>query len=229
MTNKVGRVFGALVSDALEACGVAFSSVEGTVAGELLSAIMRKRLEAARDIALEEIRRGDRPKEDVADGDEVVAIVFKYLECARQGAARRNLRLMARVMRGQAASGSLFADEFLRYADMVASLSHEEVCTLATMYRVRREFLTRRASDWPAHEKRSTLDRVIKERLVGRNKVFRREAELVATRAALQRTGLIYLAGTTASGQAVYEETLLLDRIGDLANLESPLPEEAKR
>ena len=78
---------------------------------------------------------------DPADSDDVVAIVFKYLAAAREGRACQNLGLMARIMRGQAATRSLYADGFPRFASIIASLNYEEVCTIATIYRVRNELL----------------------------------------------------------------------------------------
>src|SRR5262249_40815329 len=45
---------------------------------------------------------------------------------------------MARIMRGQAATRSLYADEFSRFASIIASLSYEEMCTIAIIHRVPR-------------------------------------------------------------------------------------------
>jgi hypothetical protein len=47
---------------------------------------------------------------------------FKYLTAAREATARRNLRLMARIVRGQAATRALDAEEFLRLSSMIAAL-----------------------------------------------------------------------------------------------------------
>jgi hypothetical protein len=228
MSNNLTQFFGAFVADALQLCGVGLSNFGGTVAGHALQQLIRKRLDDARDIVLEEIQRGDRLPIEPADGDEVVAIVFKYLTAAREGTARRNLRLMARIMRGQAATRSLYADEFSRFASVIASLTYEEVCTVATTYRIRKALLPK-GSGQPIHNMRNMLDQEISNRLVGKDCLFRQKEDLEATRAALQRTGLIYLAGTGSSGNAVYAEAPLLDQLGDLAKLEDPLPEEAER
>ena len=56
-----------------------------------------------------------------------------------EGAARLNLRLMAKVIAGQAQARGLVADEFLRYADILASLSRDEIIAIATLHRVRKE------------------------------------------------------------------------------------------
>ena len=64
---------------------------------------------------------------------------------------------------------------------------------------------------------------------MGQNPLFRHKEDLEATRAALQLTGLIYLAGTGYGGGALYSETAHLDQLADLAKLQDPLPEEAER
>jgi hypothetical protein len=76
MSNNLTQFFGAFVADALQLCGVGLSNFGGTVAGHALQQLIRKRLDDARDIVLEEIQRGDRLPIEPADGDEVVAIVF---------------------------------------------------------------------------------------------------------------------------------------------------------
>jgi hypothetical protein len=225
MNSAKPDLFGSLVSDALQGCGLVLSNVQGTVAGLALRGLIQKRLDEARDIALEEISQGDRLITEPADSDEVVAIVFKYLTSAREGTARRNLRLMARIMRGQAARSSLYADEFSRFASIIASLSYEEVCTVATIYRVRKELLPQ-GSGMPIHDMRKKLDSEITNRLVGKRRLFLQPEDLQATRASLQRTGLMYLAGTGYGGNVVYSEAPLLDILGDLAKLEDLLPEE---
>jgi hypothetical protein len=228
MTSKAVEAFSALVADALNAWGEHLANSGGMVAGQLLSSILRRRIERAREIAFSEIRTGEKPSNYVIDADEVVAIVYKYLDCARQGTARHNLRLMARIMCGQAALADLQADEFLTFADILRSLRHEEVCTLATSYRVRRELLKSKQASWAPHDERQALDRAIEDRLVGPHKLFRHRDELNATKAALQRTGMIALAGTRSDGTVVYAETPLLERVGRLAMLENPLPEETE-
>ena len=228
MNRDKTEFFDSLVSDALNACSSTLSNFGGTVAGRALQWIMRSRFDEARNIALEEIRRGDRFVSEPADTDQVVAIIFAYLSAARDGTARRNLRLMARIMRGQAAGRSLYADEFLRFASIIDSLSYEEVCTIATIYRVRKYVLPRETGK-PSHEIRKSLDDEIASQLVGKDCLFQQEEDLEATKASLQRTGLIYLAGTGWGGKVIYAEGPLLDRLGDLAKLEDPLPEESER
>jgi hypothetical protein len=136
--NKSGlpSIVGSALSDVLQALEFGASNLGGTLLGTTLGALLGKRLEAARKIFLEEVRDAKRPVKDVHEQDEVVSVVYRYLDAARQGAARLNLRLLAKVARGQYEREGLYASEFLRYADMIASLRREEVIFLATLHRV---------------------------------------------------------------------------------------------
>jgi hypothetical protein len=68
--------------------------------------------------------------------DDAAAFLLRYLRAAQEGAARLNLRLMARVVVGKAHAGEpLYADEFLRYADTLASLARNEVVLLGALIR----------------------------------------------------------------------------------------------
>lgn len=104
---------------------------------ETIRRIFRRRAEVARNVALEEIRagRGILPL-SAPDADEAVAIAWRYFRAAEEGTARLNLRLMASVLAGQLASGELNASKFLRWSDLIASLSEPEIVLLATLHRV---------------------------------------------------------------------------------------------
>jgi len=70
---------------------------------------MERRKEAAREILLDEIRRGSAsPTTD--DIDESVSILYRYWRAAQEGAGRLNLRLLASVYAGQVRDKSIVAD-----------------------------------------------------------------------------------------------------------------------
>jgi hypothetical protein len=58
--QSIRRAVCVLVSEALQACGVTLSNVAGTIAGRAFEQVIGARLDAAREIALDEIWRGDR-------------------------------------------------------------------------------------------------------------------------------------------------------------------------
>lgn len=84
---------------------------------------------------------------DPGETDEFVAILYRYLSKAQEGAACLNLRLMARVVREQLEGPGLYASEFLRYSELLASLTREEVILLATRCRLKVQFDAKKTED----------------------------------------------------------------------------------
>jgi hypothetical protein len=97
--------------------------------------VFKKRLDAAREILLEEMKQGDKTLFDAAELEEVAATIYRYARAAQEGAARINLRLMAQVISGKNFSEMLTADKFLYYADIISSLRMEEIKLLGIMIR----------------------------------------------------------------------------------------------
>lgn len=178
MSETLGGLIGELLDEAAEAVPGPLRAV-GRAA---LKAMLKRRLEAAREIALEEIRVGDRSLWE-AEPDEVVAIVYRYLRAAQEGAARINLRLLARVIAGQAHMGNLKADEFLYYADILASLRREEIIALAKIHHLD---LQMSAASPP--DKKALCDAFEKELVPS---IFSSQDELLATCMGVTRTGLV--------------------------------------
>ncbi|TLX11758.1 hypothetical protein [Rhizobium sp. MHM7A] len=129
------ELFGALMSDYMSSNNL---PMDATVSGAgviALKALLQKRAQKARDILLEEIRLGNRPI-TFKSADEAAAITYRYMRAGEEGAARTNLRLLARVIVGSAEGPGLYADDFLRWADVLAGLRREEVIVLGVMQRL---------------------------------------------------------------------------------------------
>ena len=95
--SNIPAIFGSLVGDILGAfLGVPGAGTAGTVAGIAKARLFRRRLENARDILIKEIRDGRRLPDEEHQQDELAAIIYRYFEAARHGAARLNLRLTGR-------------------------------------------------------------------------------------------------------------------------------------
>lgn len=185
---------------------------------------MRRRSEQARSIFLEELGQGRRPPINPGEVDEFVAIIYRYMSKAQEGAARLNLRLMARVVSGQLESEGLYASDFLRYSELIASLTREEVILLATRRRIRLEFDAKKSQEnW---SDTSSVNELVAKELVPR--VFSTHLHYTAALTALQRTGLIWPAAATIGGGFVWQDTPLLDEIAQLANFEGALEMEGK-
>jgi hypothetical protein len=94
-----------LTDAALEAFNRLSEPVAGHLFGLAIEQLLRRRNEAARKVLLDELRHGSRTI-DRDEMEEAIAIFNRYARAAVEGAARLNLRLMARVIdRARCASG----------------------------------------------------------------------------------------------------------------------------
>lgn len=196
----------------------------GSVAGATLQAVLQRRLNAARDILVEELRFGDRTLASMAEEDEAAAILFRYAQAAQEGAARLNLRLMAKVITGQAHLGNLVADEFLYYANLLSSLRREEIILTATLHRLRQEKAGTEFSSLSGAKSPDIWGEVGKELIPD---VFPDDKTIHATALAVGRTGLV-MTDTTLDGIAYFTTSPLMDRLLKLASLEEALDAEPK-
>jgi hypothetical protein len=76
--NQLPQYFSAMVSD----IAGAFKVPGGAIAGVMIQDLFGKRLDAAREILLQEIRAGEKDIWEACDSDEVVAIVYRYMRAA---------------------------------------------------------------------------------------------------------------------------------------------------
>ena len=211
----------ALVGGTLQWVIEKLSDEAGTrVAEARLRRIFQKRADNARDKAMEEIRAGcgnvllDAPAED-----EFVAIVWRYLRAAEEGTAHLNLRLMAAVLAGQINAKQVHASEFLRWSDLISSLSEVEIIFLATLHR---ESQCDDAKAADAAARRHLIPNVLAD-----------EDEFELTARALMRTGLVReTAALLASSTKVigqYSTSQRMAHLTALADLEGVLSREGRR
>lgn len=199
-----------------------FSSVSlpgGATAGGAIESLLRKRCDGARAIFQEELRQGAQLIEEVDDVDEVASMVYRYLRAAQEGAGRLNLRLMAAVAKGLIGSRSTFADEFLRYADMLSTMTRNELIVTATLYRLWND-----CCQDPSSESTKVADvwRALQQELVPQ--VFDNDEGLYATAWAVSRTGLISVhAGWDGN---FFQPGPELEKIMHLASLEDVIRRE---
>lgn len=129
------ELFGGLLGDYMTAKGFVGAASVPAASMQTLRGLLQRRVAAARDVLLGEIRRGGKLLE-FHDADEAAAITYRYMRAAEEGTARLNLRLLARVIVGSAEGPGLYADEFLRWADILAGLRREEVIVLGVIQRL---------------------------------------------------------------------------------------------
>lgn len=98
-----------------------------------------KKLEEARDallVAIEEAR--DLPSK-ASSKDDILDVIYRYLRAAESGAARRNIKLMARFLVFESVAGCSkrsFIDEQI---EVLSSVSEDEIALLVMLYKRRLE------------------------------------------------------------------------------------------
>ncbi|MBE9556825.1 MAG: hypothetical protein IMF08_08210 [Proteobacteria bacterium] len=222
MSSKLPVLLSAVAEDAVSLFLPIGGNTVGAVTGLALEEMFRKRQEQAREILLDELRKGDKRIEDAADVDEMVSIVHRYGRAAQEGTARLNLRLMAKVIAGKAHLGNLVADEFLYYADLLSSLRREEVILAATLHRFRKKAEKQGFGLVEDAAMRQFWSDMEAELIPS---VFENEKMMRATALAVGRTGLV-MSGNTMDSLEYFTTSPLMDKLEALASFDEALREE---
>ena len=95
---------------------------------ELWNAHCERKLAESRDILFDEITGGNF--NNIADDDKI-SLMHRYTLAAMNGTARLNLRLLAKainsIAKGEQLRSPIYANEFNRYAQILETLSDEEI------------------------------------------------------------------------------------------------------
>jgi hypothetical protein len=204
----------ALASDVLSVAGIP----GGALLEDVTKRLLDRRIAQAREILLEEIRRGEKHISQAGDEDEFAAILFRYQRAAIEGTARLNLRLLAAVAAGQGARTGFAADEFLAWADVLATLRREELILVAALWRIERGDATKVMGSTAASDPIWTQ---LEAQLIPNP--FPTPADVVAAASACTRTGLVATVGGTWSQAVTFTTTPRLAKLLELATIEDVL------
>ena len=219
MQEQVPALLSAVVGDGFGAAGWLMGNLAGTEFAAAAQGLLRRRAERARDILVEEIRRGERPL-GTSEIDEAAALLLRYSRAAHEGASCLNLRLMAKVIARQAHRGALYADEFLRHANTIASLRREEIIVFGTLQRHWTTDAVQALAD--DHDRIGEVDRLMIAELIPMP--FVGVAELTATENAVVRTG--FLSRAEALSGPVFKPTRHFEQLFNLASIDAALEVE---
>lgn len=219
MQQQLPTLLSALVGDAFGVGGWLMGNLAGTGFAIAVQRVQRQRAARARDILLDEVCRGEKTL-SVPEVEEAAAVLLRYGRAAQEGAARLNLRLMAKVIAGQVYQQALYADEFLRHADVIAGLRREEVILLGALQRHWTANAVRALAN--DHDRMNEVKRLMIAELIP--VPFMDIVELAATEDAVVRTG--FLAGTATFGRTIYKPTRAFERVCALVPFEAALEAE---
>lgn len=204
----------AVVMDVLSSLGVPTSTAE-----QLFRKYWARKASEVRETLLEEIAQGADPLITASD-DDGVEIVIRVMNAAIAGAARINLRLMAKVLAGLARHPPIYASDFARYQRAIADLSREEINFVATLYRHWKT--SRSTSENEPAAASEAWKQTTKELVPG---LFPTENHMRTAAYAVQRFGLV-IAGNRWDESGILKPSPLMDEIARLASFEEALKRE---
>jgi hypothetical protein len=184
---------------------------------EAMKAYFEDRKKRAFEIAIEELRVAKIDPEEAAARSEVAAMFVKFYQAMAQGAAFRNLRVIAKVLAHKASDNSERTDDFIMWADAIAGLLHEEAILLAALHRhyAHARIMKNNVADKVHNQAMITLQ----GELVGARKTFETKEAFEATGTALARTGFVILVSGWG-GVMSFAPSPRLQRLAELASLD---------
>ena len=210
--------------DILSLFGIPTSSIQ-----ELWNAHCERKLAESRDILFDEITQGNF--NNIAPGYDHITSAIGGAVAAMNGAARLNLRLLAKainsIVKGEQLPSPIYANEFNRYAQILATLSDEEIHLLAQLYKMREDDLKyiKLHNEPPKGINANYFTKLIAGYEYSQPEKVK---ETKAIAGALLRTGLIYQENVGCGGSYVYALTPFFDKIIELVDFQDALDKENK-
>lgn len=100
---------------------------------------MNGRTDAARDILLKRIAEGEIDPFEAASDDNLIGVIYTYIQCAQKGLARANLDLLSQAIAGEMERGRIYPDKFHKYINALSSLTRDEIFFLGSYLRIYRK------------------------------------------------------------------------------------------
>lgn len=177
-----------------------------TINQAVITALEKRRREAI-NVLITELHKGglDAMQFSQEEADEFVQILLRFRDAVEKGTARDNLRFLAQVVVGAKRKQALTFDKFQKWANILESLTRDEILLLGTVICVVKA--------------RGPNDGFWSQLLLEAAPIFMTEDKTESLSAALTRTGLILPA--SGYGKLVYgPNTPDLIELSELADLE---------
>ncbi len=212
-----GDILEALTQGALDLIDEGVKSTPSFGLSAMYRAWQKNRIQEAQEILIAELKSGTRLAGDV-DQDSFFGLLFRYLNATKQGAARRNLKLMAEIIRSGCFDVQIpfQPDKIASNAELVSQLTREELLLLATLHHhklaLQNSGVTEDELDRSVHE--ATLKDLVP-------KYFDSEDHCEAVAVSLGRTGLVTTPAVWDGNRI--QATPRLEELCRLCDLESAL------
>ena len=195
--------------------GKAFDLAVGELLSTSVQRLMATRTSAVRAAIVEDARNARVELNDLVLKDENVAMMVALVDALRQGAAIRNLRIIARILTYKASHPAEGTDDFLNWTDTVRALTTKEIIFLLTLWRSFQE-----DPDEPDADRDPNKSARAKAftKLVGAGKLLRDTQEYEVYGYSLLRTGLVAMISIMAEFN-MFRPTEKLAKLIEMARL----------
>lgn len=219
---RVIEITEAVVVDVLAAFGIP----GGAVIAAAVKALAESRLEKGTEVLIEELKNANICILNDEQAQVFIPNAYRFYEAVKQGEYKHNLRILARIMAGNAKEGTGSTADVLRFARTIEGLSEDELALLWNCHRLARDIWDRR------HESDKirficAAELILFVEAYNTYTPYDRFA-LRGRLAALASRGLLIPDGTTrlSKGEEYYYEAPALSELVKLAKLEYPFPRE---
>lgn len=180
------------------------------VGKSLLKKYQNQKKEDLRWVIEKEIRQGNFSR---VNEDDMIAICYRLAREALEGTAICNLRLMARLICGLNKKGQLTANNFQKYAKILADLDENEIVLLATSIK----YINQYNNEFKMYDK--ALDNALIEIFGEKKEEKFADKKYEALLVGLQRTGLIVKNSMGWSGYSYKNEFSFTQKFKELVDL----------
>lgn len=177
----------------------------------------RKRSEETTRLIIEALRTANVQPQDVEKEEGIAGMCVATYMAMAQGAAFRNLAVIAKVLAHKAADPNDKPDDFMAWVDAIAGLRHEEAVLLATLHQMTEA--AKNSSERAPDKQHAIAVGETKRRLVGPSKLIKSEDEFQAMCGALTRTGFVIL--VSGYGSLTAAPAPRLAELAKMANLQA--------
>lgn len=189
----------------------------GGFLGKLGDKYLERKQKEAAEILINELRKGSVEPNDISEHevDPLVEIIYRFSKAVADGAARKNLRLLAQIIAGLKRNKALDPDKFRKWASILEQMTRDELMVIGKAIALSRKI--NEAGDKPSFDFFSILQEEMKAAGYGK--------EVYSLYASVSRTGL--LVPVSAFGGLNYTPSPWLDELGRLASIEEVLRPES--
>lgn len=184
-----------------------------------LEAFWKKRGQEAHIRICDEMRKGNITLTQASLTNDHFAAFVRMAQAVRDSASHEAIRLMAKVMVGQIQRDRLYADDFIKFANIISGLSRDEILILSLLYDAHKKMSEK-------NDPNRLWSELVNLVVPGH---FESEDYVLAILTGLSRSGLVIAPQNNLLSIGTYVPSPLMDELVRLADFQDALRAEGVR